>query len=72
MLEKLLLAIMITFSLNMFLGVRLDTKTESPPKVYLVEMPHLVKQLLQEQALPQLKNVKAADCISDFEELAPE
>ncbi len=37
MFEKLLLAVMITFSLNLFLGVRLPAKTQSASSLHLAE-----------------------------------
>lgn len=51
MLEKLLLAVTITFSLNLFLGVRLPSTTKSTSSSQLAETPTvLVRQLLKEQA----------------------
>lgn len=44
MLEKLLLAITITFCLNFFLGVRLPKTTAS--SYHLAEMPALIVRLL--------------------------
>ncbi len=38
MLQKLLLAVMITFSLNLFLGVHYATNTTNVTKAYLAEM----------------------------------
>ena len=49
MLEKLLLAMMITFSLNLFLGVRLPSKTQTVSSSNLVEMPTTLVRLLKKK-----------------------
>lgn len=42
MLQKLLLAVTITFTLNLFLEFRLPASNQTAPKVYTVEMPTVV------------------------------
>ena len=49
MLEKLLLAMMITFSLNLFLGVRLPSKTQTVSSSNLLEMPTTLVRLLKKK-----------------------
>ena len=39
MLQKLLLAVTITFTLNLFLGIRLPANNQTATKVYTAEMP---------------------------------
>jgi len=47
MFEKLLLAVMITFSLNLFLGVRLPSKTQTASSPQLAETTTTVEGLLK-------------------------
>lgn len=46
MLEKLLLAVVITFCLNLFLGVRLPNNTTTASSSYLAETPTSVVRRL--------------------------
>lgn len=46
MLEKLLLAVTITFSLNLFLGVSLPHTSNPASSSHLAEMPTVLKNLL--------------------------
>ena len=47
MLEKLLLAVMMTFGLNLFLATRLPLKTTTASSYYLVETPTILVKLLK-------------------------
>lgn len=47
MLEKLLLAVMITFGLNLFLATRLPLKTTTASSHYLAETPIVLVKLLK-------------------------
>ena len=49
MLEKLLLAVIITFSLNLFLGVRLPSKTQIASSSYLAPMPTTLREAAGER-----------------------
>lgn len=51
MLEKLLLAMTITFSLNLFLGVRLPSKTQTVSSSNLVETPTTLVRLLKKKQI---------------------
>ena len=42
MLQKLLLAVTMTFTLNLFLGIRLPASNQTATKVYTVEMSTIV------------------------------
>ena len=51
MLEKLLIAVMVTFSLNLFLGIRLPSTNLDASSSHQAETPNtLVRLLLKEQA----------------------
>lgn len=49
MLEKLLLAVIITFSLNLFLGVRLPSKTQIASSSHLAPMPTPLRVAAEEK-----------------------
>lgn len=54
MLEKLLLAIAITFCLNLFLGVRLSNKTVTAPSYRLGETPTRVVEAATRSKVPSV------------------
>ena len=49
MLEKLLLAVIITFSLNLFLGVRLPSKTQIASSSHPAPMPTTLREAAEER-----------------------
>lgn len=42
MLQKLMLAVIMTFVLNLFLSIRLSTNNQTATKVYMAEMPTVI------------------------------